>query len=208
MQIAKGAEAVITKENDVAVKERIKKGYRLPELDERLRKRRTALEAKLLGEARRADVKTPQVLEENRFSLEMEFISGKKVKDILSRDNCARICESIGENIAKLHSYDIIHGDLTTSNMIFRIEQGMLAIYFIDFGLGFISKREEDKAVDLYLLHEVLKSTHFDILDAAWAAVLEAYKKHYTAADKVIKAVLNVERRGRYVSRGKENEKL
>ncbi|MBS3051511.1 MAG: Kae1-associated serine/threonine protein kinase [Candidatus Aenigmarchaeota archaeon] len=194
--IAKGAEATITRDNDTIIKERIKKDYRLPELDEKIRKRRTALEARLLREARRAGVLTPQVLGEEKNILMLEFIDGQKVKDILD-GNCRDIAEKIGESIAKLHNYGIIHGDLTTSNMI--IKDGK--IYFIDFGLGFISKRTEDKAVDLYLLHEVLESTHFGVMETAWNEILKSYKRHYQDGEKVIKALLSVEKRGRYKER-------
>ena len=198
MLIAKGAEAELKRDGDTVVKERIKKGYRILELDDKLRKRRTALEARLLREARRAGVLTPQVLEEEKTSLKMEFIDGQKVKDVLDK-NCISISKEVGRNVALLHSFDIIHGDLTTSNML--LKDGKL--YLIDFGLGFISKREEDKAVDLYLLHEALESTHFDIMEKAWKSVLGSYKRHYQGSDKVIKALLNVESRGRYKLRGK-----
>lgn len=209
MLIAKGAEAELRREGGTLVKERITKGYRLREIDEKLRKRRTTTEARLLREARRAGVKTPQILEENATSIRMEFIDGEKVKDALNGKNCGIISEKIGVAVAKLHSYNIIHGDLTTSNMIItkaesngnsEREKGhaLHSVWFIDFGLGFFSRREEDKAVDLYLLHEALESTHFSILDEAWDAVLDAYKEHYPGSDKVIKALLNVEKRGRY----------
>ena len=197
MLIAKGAEAAITRENETIIKERIKNGYRLPEIDDKLRKRRTALEARLLREARRAGVNTPQVLEEGKTTLVLEFIDGQKVKDILNKENFGEICEKIGASVAKLHSYDIIHGDLTTSNMILN-EKGL---WLIGFGLGFISKRAEDKAVDLYLLHEALESTHFDILEEAWSSILASYKKRYEDSGKVIKALLDVEKRGRYKER-------
>lgn len=197
MHLTKGAEAELTKEEGIVVKERIKKGYRLAVLDDKLRKRRTATEAKLLREARRVGVLTPQILEEDRTTIKMEFIRGKKVKDILSKSNLKGICKEIGRNIALLHSYDIIHGDLTTSNML--IKDGK--IWFIDFGLGFISRREEDKAVDLYLLREALESTHFQIIENAWKAILEAYKSHYPDSNKVIKALSKVEKRGRYKER-------
>lgn len=217
MLIAKGAEAELRKENDILVKERIAKGYRLPELDEKLRKRRTVLEARLLREARRAGVNTPQIFEEGKTEIKMEFIEGGKVKDVLNKDNLEEICRKIGETAAKLHTYDIIHGDLTTSNMIITTERKSgsgsehekepakpFSLWFIDFGLGFISKREEDKAVDLYLLHEALESTHFDIMESAWAAILEAYKNHYPSSDKVIKTLAGVEKRGRYKERSKK----
>lgn len=196
--IAKGAEAELRKDGNTLVKERISKGYRLKELDEKLRKRRTALEARLLREARRAGVLTPQVLEEGKTSLVLEFIEGAKVKDLLSK-NCADISEKIGEAVAKLHNFDIVHGDLTTSNMLIN-DKGL---WLIDFGLGFISKRSEDKATDLYLLHEALESTHFDVLEEAWSAILDSYKEHYQDSGKVIKALSDVEKRGRYKERTK-----
>jgi len=206
MQIARGAEAVITKDGNAVTKERISKGYRLKEIDEKLRKRRTSMEARLLREARRSGVATPQILEEDKFSLKMAFIDGKKIKDILNKSNCNKICAEIGASVAKLHTYDIIHGDLTTSNMILvkddtndnqRIPP--ISICLIDFGLGFISKREEDKAIDLHVLRETLESTHFDVLEEAWTAIMAAYKKHCEGGGKVIKALLSVEKRGRYV---------
>jgi len=197
MQIAKGAEATITRENDTIIKERLRKGYRLPELDEKIRKRRTALEARLLREARRVGVNTPQVLEEEKTRLALEFVDGMKVKDALDAGNFGDITAKIGEAAAKLHEYDIIHGDLTTSNMIIN-EKGL---WLIDFGLGFVSKRAEDKAVDLYLLHEALESTHFEVLEQAWKTILASYKTHYGDSGKVIKALLDVEKRGRYKER-------
>ncbi len=217
MQLAKGAEAELTREGGAVVKERIKKGYRLPELDDKLRKRRTSAEARLLREARRAGVLTPQIIEEGKTTIKMEFIEGEKVKDAFNNKNCTEISKEIGRNIALLHGYDIIHGDLTTSNMIISkgktrvgvhqtkssVPDGSFSICFIDFGLGFISNRDEDKAVDLYLLHEVLESTHFEILEKAWHAILKSYKEHYQGSDKVIKALSNVEKRGRYKERGK-----
>ncbi len=202
MLIAKGAEAELDLEDDIVVKNRIKKGYRLPELDEKLRKKRTSNEAKLLKEARRAGVLTPKIIEEGKTTLVLEFIDGKKVRDTLDEGNCESIAEKIGDSIAKLHSFDIIHGDLTTSNMI--LKDGKL--YFIDFGLGFISRRAEDKAVDLYLLHGALESTHFAILRQCWKAVLEAYEAGYPYSNKVIKALSDVEKRGRYKDRSKDEK--
>ena len=122
------------------------------------------------------------------------------------------ICKKIGMEVALLHKSGIIHGDLTTSNMIVK-ENELTAkpsfqLYLIDFGLGFISKREEDKAVDLYLLHEVLESTHFTIMEKAWKAVLDSYKRHYQGGDKVIKALLKVESRGRYKLRAKSGRAI
>lgn len=195
--IARGAEAVINLENNQILKERVKKSYRLNQLDETLRKKRNRAEASLLREARRAGAAVPQVLEESEFSIRIEFIGGIKVKDALAKDNCKELAEKIAASVAKLHDKGIIHGDLTTSNMILKDGK----IFFIDFGLGFFSSKIEDKATDLYLLHEALESTHFSVLEKAWKAILHAYSEGFSDADKVIKTLAEIEKRGRYRER-------
>jgi TP53 regulating kinase-like protein len=50
----------------------------------------------------------------------------------------------------------VIHGDLTTSNMIYKDGQ----IYLIDFGLSYVKNSIEDRAVDLYVLERAFISTH------------------------------------------------
>ena len=81
--IARGAEAILYKEGEVLIKDRIRKGYRIKELDDKLRKKRTRLEANLLREARRI-VSVPQMIGESGCTIKMEFISGKRVKEILN----------------------------------------------------------------------------------------------------------------------------
>ena len=193
-KIAQGAEAILYREGKKLVKDRIKKSYRIKEIDDRLRSRRTKLEARLIRKAR-TTIAAPQILNEEKFKIEMDFIDGDKVKDILNEKNCEELCTIIGKNIGSLHGYDIIHGDLTTSNMILKSDK----VFFIDFGLGFVSKRAEDKAVDLYLLHEAIESTHFEILEKAWKIILKAYRESYGDADKVIKTLQKIEKRRRYV---------
>jgi Kae1-associated kinase Bud32 len=203
--IAQGAEAILRK-NEFLTKERIKKSYRIPELDIKLRKRRTRLEANLLREANRVGVSAPHVLDQTDFMIKMEFIAGILVKEALNKNNCNELAEKIGSAIALLHSYNIIHGDLTTSNMILKStnktgEHSESQLYLIDFGLGFSSHKIEDKAVDLYLLREALESTHFDIMEETWTAVLKSYRKGYKDSDKVIKTLSAIEKRGRYRKR-------
>ncbi|MBI4170435.1 MAG: Kae1-associated serine/threonine protein kinase [Candidatus Aenigmarchaeota archaeon] len=199
MQIlSRGAEAVLYVGDDGAlVKERVKKGYRLHAIDNNLRKKRTRGEAKLMREARRAGVSTPQIREEGEYSIKMDFIDGRKVRDILSNKNMKELCEKIGEATGRMHSYDIIHGDLTTSNMIFSAGK----VFFIDFGLGFQSRRTEDKAVDLRLLKQALDSTHYNIAEKAWKIILKAYERNNSDAGKVIKTLQEIEKRGRYAKR-------
>ncbi len=201
--IGRGAEAVLRKEKFMdgycVVKERLKKGYRVDELDSRLRKERTKIEAKLFSEARRVGVSTPQVYGRDESILEMEFIEGEKVRNVISEYSAEKVkhlAEKIGESVAKLHNRGIIHGDLTTSNMIVDDEE----VHFIDFGLGYFSDSVEDKAVDLYLLWEVLESTHPDFRDEVWSFVLDRYIEVTENPDEIIRRVEDIGKRGRYVS--------
>lgn len=196
MKIAQGAEAILYRKDGELIKERVKKNYRIQHLDEKLRFRRTRLEANLLREARRVGVATPQVIDVYENTIKMEFISGNRVKEILSFNNYEEIGKKIGLAVAKLHEFNIIHGDLTTSNMILRDDE----MYFIDFGLGFHSSKIEDKAVDLYLLFHALESTHWQLLEKVWTVILSAYK-NYKDAERVIKTFHEIKKRGRYVER-------
>ena len=112
---------------------------------------------------------------------------------MLKNDNCERLSKDIGQKIAILHNNEIIHGDLTTSNMIFNKE-----IYFIDFGLGYFSQKIEDKAVDLHLLKEALESKHSKIWEKCYKHALDEYSKKANKSREVIKRIKVVEKRGRY----------
>ncbi|MEM5813234.1 MAG: KEOPS complex kinase/ATPase Bud32 [Candidatus Aenigmatarchaeota archaeon] len=200
--LQRGAEAIIYLENEnIVVKDRIKKSYRIKEIDEKLRRIRTKREAKLLKVARDLGVRTPKVISAEEYKIKMEFIYGKKLKDVLqnlSKEKIEEIFKIIANYIALLHSKDIIHGDLTTSNFILKDDE----IYLIDFGLGFYSSRIEDKATDLYLLYQSIKSAHFNILNEAWNIILKKYIESYEKAELVIKRLGEIEKRGRY--RGRE----
>ncbi|MEM5879091.1 MAG: KEOPS complex kinase/ATPase Bud32 [Candidatus Aenigmatarchaeota archaeon] len=207
MQILKqGAEAILYLDEmegkKVLVKERIKKSYRIEQIDLKLRKERTREEVKLLTEARKVGVLTPKIFEVDykNFKITMEFIEGERIKEFFYKTNeekISRISFEIGRLIGKLHSAGIIHGDLTTSNMISKDDQ----IYFIDFGLGFFSRKIEDQGVDLNLLFEALKSTHFKILNFCWENIVKGYKQEYKYAEQVLKKVEEIEARARYVER-------
>jgi Kae1-associated kinase Bud32 len=207
MQIIKrGAEALLYisefEGQQVLVKERIKKNYRIDQIDQEIRKTRTKGEVKLLTEARKVGVLTPKIfsVDEKNHKITMEFIEGKRVKELLyetDEKTAEKICFEIGKLVGKLHSAGIIHGDLTTSNMILKDKQ----IYFIDFGLGFFSKKTEDQGTDLNLLYEALKSTHFKILKPCWSNILKGYKQEYKEADKVLKRIEEIEKRARYAKR-------
>ncbi len=210
--IYRGAEAIIYLDNfegkKVLVKERIEKKYRIKEIDEKLRKLRTRKEVNLLREARSVGVETPQVffVDEKNHKIIMEFIDGIRIKEFLNsakKEEIEKICFEIGRLIGRLHSSGIVHGDLTTSNMILKDGK----IYFLDFSLGDFSRRIEDFGVDLNLLYEALKSTHFKILKLCWDNIVKGYKKEYKNAEEVLKKVEEIEKRARYMERknkGKE----
>ncbi len=194
--IAQGAEAIIRKENNVIIKDRIRKSYRFSILDKRLRKQRTKKEAKLLEKATTV-ISVPKLLKpykDKDTSLELEFIKGKKLSLYLDNlKNKYEIAKLIGKNIARLHDFSIIHGDLTTSNMILSKNK----VYFIDFGLGFESSKIEDKATDLHVLKEALQARHFKHADKLWLSVLVGY--HISDnAKQVLAQLKKVELRGRY----------
>ena len=204
--IKQGAEAKLflaRHENQpVVIKERIKKNYRIEEIDEKLRKFRTSRESNLLSEARRIGVPTPKIIEvkEKTHEIIMEFIEGERLKEFLNhsdRRTIEKISFEVGKLIGKLHSAGIIHGDLTTSNMILRNNK----IYFIDFGLGFFSKKIEDKATDLRLLHEALKSTHFEILDLCWDNIIKGYKEECSDVEEVLRRFEEIGKRVRYAKK-------
>lgn len=199
--IAQGAEAKLFKvkkgKEIVLLKERVSKGYRCKELDKKIRSERTSLEANLLIKAKNLGVNTPAVLETDKqnYRITMEFIEGKRAKDFLNRQNFEKICLETGKAIAKMHFYGIIHGDLTTSNILVKNAE----LFFIDFGLGFHSKKIEDKAVDLLVFKKTFEATHHALMPQGWETILKGYAlESPEEAKQVFRQIEAVEKRGRY----------
>lgn len=201
--IYRGAEAEIclSKYMDFIVveKRRVKKSYRIKNIDDRLISSRTKGEAKLISESRKQGVSVPIIFDIDLYKgiITMEYIDGKRIKDIFNIINDKErelICRKIGESIAWLHNADIIHGDITTSNMILFEDR----IYFIDFGLGEINNEVEIKGVDLHVLMEAIESTHSKYADY-FKYILEGYKKELIGdANLVINKIEEIVKRGRY----------
>jgi len=122
--IQQGAEAVIILEDDKIRKERIVKSYRISELDFKLRKLRTRSEGKIIDKLGKV-INVPKIInvDDSEMRIDMEFIKGEKLSEKLESLDWRKICKSIGETTAKLHDANIIHGDLTTSNMIYVEEK-------------------------------------------------------------------------------------
>jgi len=179
----------------VLLKRRIPKEYRIPKLDEKIRKERTKLEAGLLHDAKLQGVRTPFIhkIDRKSFEITMEFVEGKRLKDSLNDNNAGKHCRKLAEQIALLHNAGIIHGDLTTSNVLVKEKDFCL----VDFGLGFHSSKLEDKAVDLLNLKKTFQSTHFK-LSKAWRVLEKTYAKKAFDGQKVLKQVEKIEKRARY----------
>lgn len=198
-----GAEAEIRRTKylgfQAVEKRRIRKLYRIKEIDALLILSRTKEEAKLMMEARMLGVSIPVIYDVDVMNgiITMEFLKGKRIKDILHQMNeegRKQLCEKIGESIALLHNNDIIHGDITTSNMILLDEK----VHFIDFGLGGKNSEIEAKGVDLHVLMEAFSSTH-SRYPRCFDYVVEGYRKSYKGdAILVCEKIDEIVRRGRY----------
>lgn len=196
-QIGDGAEAVIYLDKDV-IKERIKKSYRHKDIDLKLRKFRTRRESKVLKKLEGIKFPSPKFIEmdDKEMKIIMEYIDAPRLRDVINSSNQNRLCKETGKLVAELHNNEIIHGDLTTSNILFKDK-----LSFIDFGLSFFSKRIEDKAVDIHLFRQALESKHHEIWRNAFKNFLSGYKK----ADDYKEIMLRfeqVEGRGRYKGKG------
>jgi len=192
--IAQGAESKLFLDKGKVVKDRFRKTYRIKEIDDRLRKFRTKREAKVLKKLQKIKFPIPKLVNNNEIdTLEIQYIKGKLIKNILNTNNCDKLSKEMGEKVAILHNNYIIHGDLTICNMIFNKE-----IFFIDFGLSFFSRKIEDKAVDLHLLKEALESKHSKIWEKSYKAALDSYVKKAVDGKEVLKRIKLVEKRGRY----------
>ncbi|CAK9167863.1 unnamed protein product [Ilex paraguariensis] len=163
--IKQGAEARVFESMFVGrksiVKERFSKKYRHPSLDSKLTlKHLNEEEARCMTKARRLGVSTAVLyaVDPVLHTLTFEYVEGSSVKDHfldfglhgVVEERMDDIATQIGDAIGRLHDGGLIHGDLTTSNMLIR--SGTNQLVLIDFGLSFTSTLPEDKAVDLYVL--------------------------------------------------------
>ncbi|MBZ3936067.1 bifunctional N(6)-L-threonylcarbamoyladenine synthase/serine/threonine protein kinase [Methanimicrococcus blatticola] len=178
---------------EMVVKERIQKNYRLPQIDAKLRKDRTRTEVRMLTEARRCGVPAPIVYGVDDFAIKMEYINGTPLKFEIDTQN--ELAAAAGEMIGKLHASNIIHGDLTTSNMIAGRDS---KLYLIDFGLSFSENSVEAKGVDIHVLFQTFDSSHKkpERLKELFA---QGYRKNYKDADIILKRAEEIKMRGRYI---------
>ncbi len=238
--ITQGAEGRLYKtthllpDRPCALKYRPPKPYRHPILDARLTKARLASEAKVLERCGREGVPVPAVYAVDPAAgwMMMEWIEGIPVRvginewlgerpedgaetppDAEEETPLADLMRRIGTAIGALHRTGVVHGDLTTSNMMLRQEKGGRIVdgsaggvdrtrvvegdvVLIDFGLATQSMADEDRAVDLYVLERAFASTH-PRAERLFATLLESYKHTFKKAPSVLIKLEDVRLRGR-----------
>lgn len=206
MMLRKGAEANLVLETwygiEVIKKIRIPKLYRHPQLDLNLRRQRTIREAHMIHDAKKAGVLTPRIfsIDIHQTMIIMEYIRGTRMKECLTHANSIKskqICIQLGEIIGKLHVHGIIHGDLTTSNIIVDPMENLV---LIDFGLAEYSIELEKKGIDLHLLKRALDSTHYHNTQEYFSNIMRGYTNviGHQIAFQVQKRVDEIAKRGRY----------
>jgi N6-L-threonylcarbamoyladenine synthase/protein kinase Bud32 len=187
---ARGAEALVTIGRDEVTKLRLSKRYRVRSLDARLIAERTRAEARIISMARRGGVPTPVIRDVTGDTLVMERVEGPLLKEVLSPENVHKA----GRMVGRLHAAGIIHGDLTTSNIIVRDGTCVL----IDFGLSLVSSEIEARGVDLHVFFQTLESTTADHR-ALQDAFIEGYGAEFPEYADVLAREQEIEHRGRYL---------
>ncbi|KAK5583949.1 hypothetical protein RB653_005555 [Dictyostelium firmibasis] len=206
--ISQGAEAK-TYETDLyglkcIVKERFSKAYRHPTLDQKISAKRILQEVRSLNKCKKKGIQVPSLylVDIGNNRIYMEFIKGETVKHYLYKnqesidhqDQIILTMKELGKQVGIIHEMNVIHGDLTTSNMLLR--ESTLELVFIDFGLSYTSNSVEDKAVDLYVLERAFISTHPNS-EQLFQTILSAYELTSPSSKIVIQKLNQVRLRGR-----------
>ncbi|KAL8966543.1 MAG: hypothetical protein Q9183_003324 [Haloplaca sp. 2 TL-2023] len=236
----------LTASHPCILKYRPSKPYRHPTLDARLTRHRILSEARTLVKCMREGVNVPGVLalDADAGWLMEEWIEGGTVRERLQswRDRrkevslelqgsagigskeeemCSErilnLMRRIGDVVGRLHEVGVVHGDLTTSNLMLQSESNSMTnrhtvagnseshgaevslageVVLIDFGLASTSVQDEDKAVDLYVLERAFGSTHPEV-EEQFKEVLKAYGESYKGGKLVLKRLEEVRMRGR-----------
>ncbi|XP_013106814.1 EKC/KEOPS complex subunit TP53RK [Stomoxys calcitrans] len=175
------------------IKERFVKKYRHHELDTQISRQRIKAEAKAAGRCQSAGILAPKIfhtdLNERKLYMEYfdkaitakQFIQKVVTEKSDAEDALKKFCTAVGSLIGRMHANNIIHGDLTTSNILINPKENAdicetYDIVFIDFGLSHYNQGTEDKGVDLYVLERALLSTHSE-QPYLFDYMLQAYRK-------------------------------
>jgi Kae1-associated kinase Bud32 len=191
MKIAEGAEAKIYQTRifgrELLLKRREAKRYRIKALDQRLRRERTRTEARIMLRLSRSGLNIPRLIAVGRFSILMEKLPGRLLKDARSdRETLG----ALGAMLGKIHDQNIAHGDFTPANVMLSGK----SICLIDFGLSEVTNSQEEKALDLLLMKRSIPKIQYQIFE-------KSYAKSYNNSKVIINRLKEIERRGRYQTR-------
>ena len=199
--IKTGAEARIFRGSflgiEVIIKERYPRRYRESGLDLRLRQHRTRTEARILREARNCGVPTPYLLDLDlkECMMVIEYLPYPSLKQVLNgKGEGERLIHEAGRLVGILHSHGIVHGDLTTSNILVNHSK----LFFIDFGLSEKTEELEAMGVDLHVFTEAFESTHSSLLPMLEDFIDGYLKGNPKQGKEVLQRAEEISRRGRY----------
>lgn len=190
-KLSVGAESeIIIIDNKTLRKIRLGKKYRHELLDIKLRRSRTKREYKILKKLHEKNINIPKPYNINlkETYIDFEYLNGDVLKKVLDKD---KLINGFKE-ICKLHNEEIVHGDLTTLNMMYSNNK----VYLIDFGLSGFSSNVEERGVDLNLFFTCIENEHpnlFHLKDE----LIKIYKKEVKEGKDVIKRLEEIELRGR-----------
>lgn len=204
------------------IKYRPSKPYRHPKVDSSITKSRTVGEVKFMNKLTKIGIRCPSIILADYANgiIWMEYIGTnlpngdvssfknwlwylEKNNKNCTDDSVRNICFKVGQLIAQLHLNEMIHGDLTSSNILLQDGEPLL----IDFGLSSYSGLAEDKAVDMYVLERAITSTHSDYAKEYNQWLLEGYEDMHRSKEsgkqaqrklvEVLKKLDDVRLRGR-----------
>ncbi len=194
-QIAQGAEATVSSDGKTVLKHRFSKAYRHPSLDKSLRQFRTRREGKVIAKLNELGIAAPTLMsvDDKEMKITMSHVNGAVLRDVIERDP-SNYGLKFGTLVGRIHSAEIVHGDLTTSNVI-DVDGNL---YLIDFGLSVFATKLEEKSVDLEVLRRALESRHPVVSHEVFEKVIESYLKAYPGGkDVVARLTGTVQKRGR-----------
>ncbi len=184
------------------IKSRIRKKYRNSRLDEQIRRDRTFSEASLLHQAKMTGVRVPTLLgiDTDTKSIAMTYLSGTTVRESLDSVNSSEaenLFRELGNQVGLLHIGGIVHGDLTTSNIVVS---KMGVPFLLDFGMSRFSDEPEDRGVDLHLLRRSITATQTRGYSSHIKAVARGYEERIgsSIAASTFSKAAEIARRGRY----------
>ncbi|RUS91974.1 hypothetical protein EGW08_000187 [Elysia chlorotica] len=196
------------------MKERFVKNYRHPTLDKTLTSQRIKSEVRANLRCKMSGIQTPTIFminfETNSIYMEeiqdavtvrqhINTVQASETNPSLVFEQLQPLAEVIGQTLAKMHTSNVIHGDLTTSNMLLEGDPKDLSLFLIDFGLSSFEASAEDKGVDLYVLERAFLSSHPNSQNV-FDCIISAYKNQMidrTVCKEVLSKLNEIRLRGR-----------